>query len=404
MQQHERFLIINKLMNRGVELKDKLVRARFSIRDVSQADAQAWYDTYMEWYAKTLPDLDADLHARFSAAHLGTADHLGTQRLLELLIQARDPDPEIAAPAYELIRPQFWHVPLEDLLYVHLETLETARRRAFPATHAIPEDVREAVAASCWRSGNHTIDHLFINSGCEPQWWLQPVRLYKLQSEQRVHGWLDAIQVYAPEREITIVRAVCKKMLPDQRLTETQRAEIQAFLAQTQPGPTFRTTAVPAAGTAAHAGPTLSCFISYSSRDEALAQRLYIDLQAAGVSCWIARHDLEIGIPIVHGIDEALSRQDAVVLILSEASVMSGWVEHEVALALTRERTEHRNLLFPLRVDNAVLEAASGWAAQLRSRHIGDFRDWKQYDEYQQGFRQLLRALKRAKDDQGSHG
>jgi hypothetical protein len=38
-----------------------------------------------------------------------------------------------------------------------------------------------------------------------------------------------------------------------------------------------------------------SCFISYSSRDEALAQRLHADLQVDGVRCWFAPEDLKIG-------------------------------------------------------------------------------------------------------------
>jgi hypothetical protein len=36
-----------------------------------------------------------------------------------------------------------------------------------------------------------------------------------------------------------------------------------------------------------------SCFISYSSRDEALAQRLHADLQDNGVRCWFAPEDLK---------------------------------------------------------------------------------------------------------------
>src|SRR5579885_1002223 len=38
-----------------------------------------------------------------------------------------------------------------------------------------------------------------------------------------------------------------------------------------------------------------SCFISYSSKDDALAQRLYADLKAHGVDCWFAPHDMKIG-------------------------------------------------------------------------------------------------------------
>lgn len=43
----------------------------------------------------------------------------------------------------------------------------------------------------------------------------------------------------------------------------------------------------------------------------------------------------------------------------------------------------------------------SGWAAQLRSRHIGDVRSWKDHDRYQAAFARLLRDLT-AKDEAGT--
>src|SRR6266704_1697196 len=38
-----------------------------------------------------------------------------------------------------------------------------------------------------------------------------------------------------------------------------------------------------------------TCFISYSSKDQAFVERLYADLQANDVRCWYARDDLKIG-------------------------------------------------------------------------------------------------------------
>ena len=38
-----------------------------------------------------------------------------------------------------------------------------------------------------------------------------------------------------------------------------------------------------------------SCFISYSTKDQAFADRLYADLQANGVRCWFAPHDIQGG-------------------------------------------------------------------------------------------------------------
>src|SRR5262249_26786255 len=48
-----------------------------------------------------------------------------------------------------------------------------------------------------------------------------------------------------------------------------------------------------------------SCFISYSSKDEAFVERLYADLQNKGVRCWFAPHDMPIGAKIIDALDEA---------------------------------------------------------------------------------------------------
>lgn len=110
-----------------------------------------------------------------------------------------------------------------------------------------------------------------------------------------------------------------------------------------------------------------------------------------------APHDLEIGAPIVRGIDEAIRLYDKLLIILSEASVNSRWVEFEVSTALQREVEQGRTMLFPIRLDDAVLHTPSGWAAQLRTRHIGDVHAWKDHDHYQAAFARLLRDLQ-AKD------
>ena len=138
-----------------------------------------------------------------------------------------------------------------------------------------------------------------------------------------------------------------------------------------------------------------SCFISYSSKDEAFAKRLYADLQSHNVRCWFAPEDLKWGERIRTGIDEAIRLHDKLLLILSKQSVASGWVEHEVKTALAKERKEKRVVLFPVRLDKAVLESPFSWANEIRhERNIGDFTRWKNHDDYQNAFSRLLRDLK----------
>lgn len=138
-----------------------------------------------------------------------------------------------------------------------------------------------------------------------------------------------------------------------------------------------------------------SCFISYSSKDQAFAERLHNDLQAEGVRCWFAPEDMKIGDRIRPAIDRAIQSYDKLLLVLSEHSIDSDWVEKEVETALEEERKRKTTILFPIRLDLAVMETDQAWAADIRrTRHIGDFTNWKDHDAYQKAFERLLRDLK----------
>lgn len=138
-----------------------------------------------------------------------------------------------------------------------------------------------------------------------------------------------------------------------------------------------------------------SCFISYSSRDQTFADRLYADLQNKGVRCWFAPEDLRIGDKIRPRIDETIRLHDKLLLVLSKTSVNSQWVEQEVETALAMERKQGRTVLFPIRIDDTVMKINSGWPALIKNtRNIGDFKKWKNHDVYQKAFNRLLRDLK----------
>jgi hypothetical protein len=133
-----------------------------------------------------------------------------------------------------------------------------------------------------------------------------------------------------------------------------------------------------------------SCFISYSNHDETFAKRLHSDLVDRNLRCWFAPKDLKPGEFFQERIEESIRDFDKLMIVLSEASVHSRWVEREVNAALEREDREKHPILFPIRIDDAVMEAPQPWVAHIRrTRHIGDFRG-----SYQQAFDQLLWDLK----------
>jgi hypothetical protein len=146
-----------------------------------------------------------------------------------------------------------------------------------------------------------------------------------------------------------------------------------------------------------------SCFISYSTRDQGFADRLYADLQNKGVRCWFAPHDIQGGKKIHEQIDEAIRVYERLLLILSPASMDSEWVKTEIAKARRREMQEKRRMLFPVRlVDYEALrqwecfdsDAGKDSAREIREYYVPDFSNWQDHTSYQKEFERLLRDLK----------
>jgi DNA-binding response OmpR family regulator len=150
-----------------------------------------------------------------------------------------------------------------------------------------------------------------------------------------------------------------------------------------------------------------SCFISHSSKDVEFASRLNADLRANGVTCFYAPEDLKPGDKFRWVIDESIKINDKLLLILSEHSVESKWVETEVEAALEDEQRRIQTIpqhlrgnvtvLFPIRLDDSPFESSEAWVGDIRrQRHIGDFRDWRDPIKYDKAFARLLDALKKS--------
>jgi hypothetical protein len=166
------------------------------------------------------------------------------------------------------------------------------------------------------------------------------------------------------------------------------------------PGAFLRGTGVPESFIA-HIGslvgqvlPFYSCFISHSSRDQAFAERLHADLRGKGVRCWFTPEDMSIRDEVLPSLHRALGQHDKLLLVLSKHSVGSHWAQYEVEAALDQEHEQNRRVLFPIRLDDVVMEIETGWPAIVRhTRDIGDFRQWNDGDAYQRALSRLLRDL-----------
>ena len=157
-----------------------------------------------------------------------------------------------------------------------------------------------------------------------------------------------------------------------------------------------------------------SCFISYSTKDQAFAERLYADLQANGVRSWFAPHHVQSGKKLHEQIDAAIRLHERLLLILSPDSIDSEWVKTEIATAREREVKEKKRVLFPVRVgisfeqlkdwDYFDSDAGKSSAREIREYYIPDFSQWKSHDSYQEEFAKLLRDLKKSDEARSAGG
>jgi len=95
-------------------------------------------------------------------------------------------------------------------------------------------------------------------------------------------------------------------------------------------------------------------------------------------------------------IDTAIRHYDKLVVICSENSLQSPPVIREIERALQKEDREHRNVLFPIRIDDYLLNQ---WEhprkADVVSKVIGDFRGSDNLATYSKAFPRFLDALNR---------
>ncbi|MEQ1854396.1 MAG: toll/interleukin-1 receptor domain-containing protein [Chthoniobacteraceae bacterium] len=146
-----------------------------------------------------------------------------------------------------------------------------------------------------------------------------------------------------------------------------------------------------------------SCFISYSSKDEDFAKRLHERMRAAKLRVWFAPEDMKGGDFTLTQIERAIEVQDRLLLVLSDASITSQWVEREIERARKVEHKEKRRKLFPIRLTD--IQTLKEWrcvdpdsgedlAKEVRKYHIPDFSNWKDHDAFEGAFARLREDLK----------
>jgi len=137
-----------------------------------------------------------------------------------------------------------------------------------------------------------------------------------------------------------------------------------------------------------------SCIISYSMKDKQFVHKLYEDLGAHGVRCWLVDERLRQRDKNHAMMNAAVNQHDKLILILSEDSVDEVWVENEYNTAVEKEMRIGKTTLVPIALDDSIKIAEQPWAVKMRrSRYAADFSSWQDNDAYQRVFGYLLEEL-----------
>jgi hypothetical protein len=146
-----------------------------------------------------------------------------------------------------------------------------------------------------------------------------------------------------------------------------------------------------------------SSFISYSTKNEDFAQQLNDRMKREGLRVWFAPEEIKGGQKVHEQLYEAIRYHDKLILVLSEASMNSNWVQSEIRRARKHEREDKRRKLFPISLVPfaeiqkwELFDADEGrdLAQEIREYYIPDFSQWKNYDKFNTEFDKLLKALK----------
>jgi len=131
---------------------------------------------------------------------------------------------------------------------------------------------------------------------------------------------------------------------------------------------------------------TKRVFISYAKGDKGYAEKLYSDLQQAGVKPWLDSVDLVPGQPGEVAIRRAISDCSYFIAILSSRSVRKkGHVQKEIrhALDIAEEYPEDKIFIIPVRIDECEPSFEG-----LRRLHRADL-----FPSYEEGIKDLLRVF-----------
>jgi TIR domain len=112
----------------------------------------------------------------------------------------------------------------------------------------------------------------------------------------------------------------------------------------------------------------IKIFLSHSSQDKSFVRGLALDIKNNGYNVWLDEWDILAGESIPTKISEGLEESDFIIIVLSESSTKSKWVESEWQSKYWDEINNSKTLVIPIIIENCVIPTL------LKTKKYIDFR------------------------------
>jgi uncharacterized protein YjbI with pentapeptide repeats len=145
------------------------------------------------------------------------------------------------------------------------------------------------------------------------------------------------------------------------------------------------------------------CFISFNQADSQFVDRLHEDLWSRGVRCWQWKKSATWGKGLWREIDDAIRVSDRVIVVCSEHSLKAPGVIREISRAIEKENRlikegKEADVVFPLLLDDHIFDWEHELKTDLISKVAGDFRTWKNPQDYNTSLSRLIKVLMRVNE------
>jgi hypothetical protein len=113
----------------------------------------------------------------------------------------------------------------------------------------------------------------------------------------------------------------------------------------------------------------VSVFISYTHKDQEIAEKIAFYLVRANIHIWIDKWELNVGDSLIQKIQNAVTEASVLLVMLSKTSIESEWCKKELSVGLIRELEEKRVVVIPVLLEDCDIPIF------LRDKYYADFRE-----------------------------